>query len=567
MSAWFSSRPSAHGPRRSRTRKHQRPVCRLTVERLEDRNLLAADPVLAWNAVALQADAVDQGLAAPDQVGPGRIARAFAIVHTAIYDAVNGIARTHEPYLVHARAPQLASVDAAVAGAAHRTLVAMFPQQKATFDAELRDALAGVPNGLRERLGVAWGRFVAQRVLAARRHDRSDLEDPYTPTNEPGHHQLDPLHPEQGFWGPSWGEVKPFAIPSVRRIRTPPPPAMDSPAYTAAFNEVKSLGGDGINTPTTRTPEQTIIGKFWGYDGRPGLGTPPRLYNQVTRVLAVQQDNTPAENARLFALVNIAQADAGIQSWYYKYLYDCWRPVMGIRDADHDGNPNTVADTHWKYLGAPGSNGGNNFTPPFPAYTSGHATIGAAMFKMVANYYGRDRVPFSFTSDEFNGVTTDADGTVRPVVTRTYASFSQAAEENGQSRIYLGIHWSFDKTEGIRAGNRIANYIFRHYLRPLPRAGFPRGFVAGNADRDSAALVAALAAPRPLAWQVAADSDQRPNGARPTLSGPGSTVSDRGDTPAALGSPVREWRGTAAERPNRASIDSVFATMMEDLLA
>src|SRR5262245_36816602 len=164
----------------------------------------------------------------------------------------------------------------------------------------------------------------------------------------------------------------------------------------------------------------------------------------------------------------MAMADAGIQAWDTKYVYDFWRPVIAIRAANTDGNPDTVREADWTPLGAPRSNdpGGTNFTPPFPAYTSGHATFGAAMFRTLADFYGRDDITFSFTSDEYNGVTKDQDGSVRSVVTRTYHSFSAAAEENGQSRIYLGIHWSFDKVNGIQAGNAIADYAFANLLRP-----------------------------------------------------------------------------------------------------
>lgn len=181
-----------------------------------------------------------------------------------------------------------------------------------------------------------------------------------------------------------------------------------------------------------------------------------------------EQHNSVYENARLFALVNIAMADGGIQSWDVKYLYDFWRPIIAIRAANADGNPLTVREADWMPLGAPRSNdpGGTNFTPPFPAYTSGHATFGAATFRTLADFYGRDDITFSFTSDEFNGVTKDQNGSARPVVTRTYRSFSQAAEENGQSRIYLGIHWSFDKVHGIAAGNAIADYAFATLMQP-----------------------------------------------------------------------------------------------------
>jgi PAP2 superfamily len=181
----------------------------------------------------------------------------------------------------------------------------------------------------------------------------------------------------------------------------------------------------------------------------------------------------------MFAMMNSAMADAAIVGWDGKYFYDEWRPVTAIRDGDNDGNPNTVGDPTWTPLGAPASNETlpNNFTPPVPSYPSGHAIIGAAVFKSLADFYGTDNISFSFTSDEFNGVTTDNQGNVRPEITRHFTSFSEASEENAMSRIYLGIHWDFDLNAGINSGNRIANFIFRDKFDPLSHA-MPSG--SGN---------------------------------------------------------------------------------------
>jgi hypothetical protein len=240
---------------------------------------------------------------------------------------------------------------------------------------------------------------------------------------------------------------------------------------------VKLLGGDGLVTPTTRTTEQTQIGIFWAYDGTPSLCAPPRLYNQVAMRIANKMgtDTDALELARLLALVNVAMADAGIASWDSKYYYQYWRPVTGIREADEgtgpsklgDGNPATVGDKYFSPLGAPASNlMGVNFTPPFPAYPSGHAVFGGALFETLRNFYRTDRIPFTFVSDEFNGETKDNSGNVRPKLTRSFSSLSQAEEENARSRIYLGIHWSFDATEGVKQGNRVADYVFKNMLRP-----------------------------------------------------------------------------------------------------
>jgi hypothetical protein len=248
---------------------------------------------------------------------------------------------------------------------------------------------------------------------------------------------------------------------------------MTSDEYAAAYAEVLELGGDGsANSPTSRTADQTEIGIFWAYDGTQGLCAPPRLYNQIAAVIAQQEGLSEYENARLFCLINVAMADAGIVGWLSKYEYDFWRPVVGIRNGDADGNPDTTGIPNWTPLGAPASNETfpNNFTPPFPAYVSGHAIFGATLFQTLTRFFRTDDIAFSFTSDEFNGTTTDNTGVVRPEVTRHYDSFSEASLENGVSRIYLGIHWRFDIEQGIETGNEIADDIFDRILQPLSKA-------------------------------------------------------------------------------------------------
>jgi len=239
---------------------------------------------------------------------------------------------------------------------------------------------------------------------------------------------------------------------------------------------VKRLGGDGVITPTERTPEQTRIGTYWAYDGTPSLCAPPRLYNQITLQIADQMGSDDVEVARILALVNVAMADAGMAVWESKYYYVFWRPVTGIRESDAGtgptgaggGNPATAGDPTFSPLGAPASNlSGPNFTPPFPSYASGHAGFGGALFQILRRFYATDDIAFTFVSDEFNGVTMGNDGGVRPLLPRSFSSLSQAEEENGQSRIYLGIHWVFDKTEGIAQGRRVADYVFANAFVPL----------------------------------------------------------------------------------------------------
>jgi hypothetical protein len=447
------------------------------IEGLERRALFAADFVLEWNEIATRAVANDftpSVVATPDEPGPTGTSRALAVVQAAVFDAVNSIDGSYRPYLVSYRGYEHASAGAAISQAAHDTLVAMYPHQRASFDAALRASLAKVPDGPAERRGADLGRRVAAAILQARQGDGAANASPYDAPVAPGVYVTFPG--ESAPAGVSWGGVTPFVLTSGSQFRADPPPPLGSPEYVAAYNEVKNYGGDGVTTPTVRTPEQTQTGIFWAYDGTPGIGTPPRFFNQIAQTIARQQHNTQVENARLFALVNLSLADAGITSWDTKYAYDFWRPIRGIRQLDaqgyslDDGNPATDADANWTPLGSPYTNGpagAANFTPPFPAYSSGHATFGAALFRTLANFYGTDDLTFTITSDELNGHNAGVDGVVRPLAPRTFTSFSQAAEENAQSRIYLGVHWSFDKTSGIRQGTQVADYVYDHVLTPV----------------------------------------------------------------------------------------------------
>ncbi|NOT49162.1 MAG: phosphatase PAP2 family protein [Acidobacteria bacterium] len=441
-----------------------------------------------WNEIAINASGLDHTPVASgenrvfgEQLGPGRSSRAMAIVHIAIFDAVNSIAGGYRSYSGLRRMGVDASMDSAIAQAAHDALVSVFPSQRPGFDQLLAADLAQIPAGTRKNNGIDLGRRAAVAILTLRTDDGSQHAEPrinvdYIPISRPGYWRQDPISLVPLALGAHWGEVRPFALESTSQFRIPPPPDMTSPEYAAAYNEVKRIGGDGIVTPTERTAEQTEIGIYWAYDGTPSLCAPPRLYNQIAVQIATQRGSNVTELARLLALVNTAMADAGTSSWESKYFYCTWRPVRGIRESDPgpgrfswgDGNPATVADPNFKPMGAPASNlSGPNFTPPFPSYPSGHATFGGALFQTLRDFYRTDNIPFTFVSDEFNGVTLDNQGNPRPLMPRTFASLSQAEEENGQSRIYLGIHWSFDKTEGIAQGRQVADYVFTHAFLPI----------------------------------------------------------------------------------------------------
>ena len=416
----------------------------------------------------LDANANDSRLFLQDQGGPTRTSRAFAIISVAMFDALNSITHRHEPYLTELSGFNNADVTAAVSTAARDTLLALYPQQSRLFTTAYSSAMSGVPTGTPRNRGMTLGRRVAAAILAERSNDNSNSSQPYNFSFLPGFHQPDPLHPNQGVHVPKWGTVDPFVISNVHSHLSPPPPALDSFEYAVAYQQLLNFGGDGIEYPTLRSSRETVTGIFWAYDGTPGLGTPPRLYNQVVRTIAIQKRNAVEQNARLFALVNLAMADAGIQCWYTKYYYQLWRPVVGIRYGDFDTNEFTIGDPDWTPLGAPATNGagdGVNFTPPFPAYTSGHSTFGAAAFMVTSRFYGTGDIRFRFTSDEYNGINRGSDGKVRPVVTRVYRNLDEAILENAVSRIYLGIHWWFDASAGIDSGIDIADEVYNSVLQ------------------------------------------------------------------------------------------------------
>ncbi|MBS2038347.1 vanadium-dependent haloperoxidase, partial [bacterium] len=359
----------------------------------------------------------------------------------------------------------------------HDTLVALFPAQQVALDQLLLADLSLIPDSLEKTAGIQTGQNAAQAILANRANDGSTASiqgQTYSFGQLPGQWRVDPINPTQTPLGAFWGSVRPFVLNSAAQFRCPVPPSLTSPEYTAAYNEVKAIGGDGVVTPTVRTQEQTQIGIFWAYDGTPSLCAPPRLYNQIATQLATQRGLIDlGDQAQLLAVTNLAMADACIACWESKYFYSYWRPVCGIRESDPgtgpsslgDGNPATVGDPGYVPLCAPASNlQAPNFTPPFPSYPSGHADFGGALFGTLRRAFGTDQVSFSFTSDEFNGITRDNLGNVRPLRPRSFTSLSQAEEENGQSRIYLGIHWSFDKSEGIVQGEKVADWVWNHAL-------------------------------------------------------------------------------------------------------
>ena len=476
------------------------------------------DPILYWNGVALEADRVGHTNGKKEQTGPTLSSRALAIVHLAMHDAYAGIPGTvpltqYLPSLMPAKPG--ASPEAAIASAAHACLSALYPSQKAFFDARHAAAgLTGTAASLND--GHAYGLMVAQAMLADRAGDPGAGDNGYSPSMGRGAHRQDPDNPEQGFYSPFYGaRAKRFASAS---FTLDSPPVLDGPAYTDALNEVRGKGIApelaGTLPPQfdKRTAQQTVAGIWWAYDGVMEIGTPPRLYNQIVCRVAEAQSLSVDQNARLFALVNVAMADAGIMSWKEKYRHDLWRPVLAVREHDPASGPSGSAtaagagvdlgDPAWLPLGAPNTNTfvpatetsparvAKNVTPPFPAYPSGHATFGAAAFQITRLFCGVTGngpdsllAGMTFVSDELNGVSADNKGAVRPRIERSFPEgLWGMIKENSLSRIYLGVHFSFDgfvpdaageidlgvNQGGVVLGINIANDIFARGLHPAP---------------------------------------------------------------------------------------------------
>ena len=405
------------------------PVSPQSPARQEDRATRNPDMVLRWNDIFLE-------VIRKERTPPPVAARNLAIVHVSIYDAVNAIAGVHARYLVDIKPLAGASAQAAAATAAHRALIDLYPGQRALFDKALTQSLAELPDSDGKLFGADFGRFVTERVLAWRSRDGMDQRSAYAPEAAPGVWQRTPPDFADPVL-PHWRGVAPFAMRPENPLHPKDPPRLTDAEYTTAFHEVKELGAANSKT---RTRDQTEIARFWA-DGA-GTCTPPGHWNQIAQTVARKKHTSLVENARLFALLNIALADAGILCWDCKYKLSFWRPVTGIHHADQDGNPNTQADAAWKPL---------LDTPPFPSYTSGHSTFSGAAAAVLADVFG-DNISFQTTSDGLPGVT------------RSFKSFWAAAEEAGQSRIYGGIHWQFDNTEGLALGKTLARLVCRDYL-------------------------------------------------------------------------------------------------------
>jgi hypothetical protein len=464
-----------------------------------------ADVVLDWNAT-LRNVAQNDGTHPVNKANPGWFTRSMAMTNGAIYDVFQAIKRTHSPFLVNAHAGLNTSLDAAVHQAAYEVLINTYPGENAILDSDYNARMALISGGIDKTNGMALGSQIAQAYIANRAGDHSGDMVSYAPGTDPGEWRPDPFHPTQTAWGPEWGAVQTFAIgatdPYINAL--PPIPALNSSAYADAFNQVKEYGA---LTSASRTSDEKEMALFWGYD-RASMGPPPVLFDRNLSDIATQVGGTPADNARLFAAASVSMADAAIAAWDAKFTDNFWRPVTAIHEAgvggpgDADGNPGTIQDPTWQPLGAPGSDpnsSADDFTPPFPAWTSGHATMGGAVFKALELFYGTN----SFNqADSMNGLdavsaqyalsSQEFDPNGLAGMSRNYDTFTQSGAmnvgtenspegENGMSRIYLGIHWIFDQRDGITLGNAVAGDVFSKYFQLVPEPGSLMLVLVGSA--------------------------------------------------------------------------------------
>jgi hypothetical protein len=397
-----------------------------------------ADTVTDWNAIA-STSIVSTAGQPPQAAGPS-----FAMVHGAVYDAVNAIDGGHEPYLAVPPANASASKEAAAATAAFRVLAALFPAQLPALQSHYEASLAAVPPGSAKDDGVVAGQAAAAAMLAARANDGRGGPFTFVFGTAPG--EWRPAPPGFALDPAPWvANVRPFVVPDVEMLRSDGPNPLTSGAYTADFNEVKRLGS---LTSTKRTADQTEAAIFWQEHG-------PVLWNRVTRALVESRQLDIADSARLFALENLAAADGAIGCWNDKYHWRFWRPVTAIREAAGDGNPSTEADPAWLPLFDPSTPqfGTPLATPGFPDHPAGHGCMSGAVVRALRNFFGTDKVPFSAFSS-------------RTRTTRSYDRLSDALKEIIDARVWSGIHFRTADVQGAVLGKRVAHWLDKHYLQP-----------------------------------------------------------------------------------------------------
>ena len=400
-----------------------------------------ADTVTDWN------DAASTAIVGVAKQPPPVAVLSFAMVQGAVYDAVDAIDGRYRPYLPAPPARPTDSQDAAAATAAFRVLAGLFPAQQATLQTHYDSTMAAIAGGPLKDRGIADGERAAAAMLVARQDD--GRFGAFTPVfgTDPG--QYRPTSPNFASDPAPWvGNVRPFLVDSVDRLRISGPDPLTSRAYARDFNEIQSVGA---LDSTTRTADETDAAIWWQEHAF-------SLYNRILRTLAADRGLSLADSARMLAMTNLAAADAAIGCWHEKYHWNFWRPITAIHEADTDGNPATTADPNWLPLFDPSTPVASGapplVTPPFPDDPSGHACATGAMVTTLQQFFGADRVAFSARSNE--------SGT-----TRHFARLSDVLREVINARVWAGIHFRTSDEQGARLGERVARYERRHYFQPV----------------------------------------------------------------------------------------------------
>ena len=413
----------------------------------------SADAVTHWNAVASNS-ALACGIS--PGANPLHESRMYAMTHLAVHDALNAIDRRSRPYALDTRVQPWASADAAVAAAARGVLVVLLGQVSFPFDcsaaiapveAAYTAAVGGIPPSAAREAGIEVGQAAAAAILNLRADDGSDtplLDFAYPQGTLPGEYRFTPNF--TFVFAPLWGEVTPFVLHHASQFRTGPPPyAVTSQQYADDYNEVKLRGA---RTGSSRTDDETQTALFW-------VESSPLQWNRIGRTVSAARALDPWENARLFALLNMALADGYVGSFDTKAHYNFWRPVTAIHHGDADGNDNTLGDPLWQPLVD---------TPPISDYDSAHSVEGAAASEVFQQFFGTDAIGFSTCSLTLPAGSTCNDATP---INRSFASFSQAAEENGRSRILVGFHFRHAVEAGLAHGRQIGRRAIQLYLKPV----------------------------------------------------------------------------------------------------
>jgi hypothetical protein len=386
--------------------------------------LAGADVITDWNEKAVNA-----GYAA--QVTPGVSARNIAMMHIAMFEALNSIEPRYTSYRTRLSAEPGTSRDAAAAVAAHYILARAYPDQAKEFDKALEASLAAVPEGSAKTEGTRLGEQSARAIFDERRTDGADAANTYRPFTVAGKYVPTTFPLMSG-----WGAVRPFAMKTSGQFRPATPYALTSTQWAKDYIEVKKMGA---KAGSARTAEQTEIARFWALTG-------PATYNPVARQLSAAKSLDVLDNARLLALFSIAAADAGVAIFEAKYKYNFWRPVTAIRNADLDGNNATERDPTWQ----PFIN-----TPMHPEYPCAHCTFQSTAASVLQSFFGTDTADFKLTS------------TTAPGVTRNFTKLSAYVAEVVNARVYDGVHYRTSGEAGAAMGRKIGQYTVQNYLKPL----------------------------------------------------------------------------------------------------